>query len=287
MLVPADRLRHETPAESELERQVQQALDEDIGQGDRSAALIDAHKQTRAKVICRDTGVLCGQRWFELAFSLLDADVVCNWCLHDGDQLMPDAVVCTLQGNARSILTAERTALNFLQLLSGTATQSRTYASAVADLDVILLDTRKTIPGLRSAQKYAVRCGGCANHRMGLFDMIMLKENHLAGGSIVELVARARAESDGVPVVVEVENLQQLQQAVRAGADRALLDNFTIEQLQQAATAYRQQIKLEASGNVSLASLRNIAETGVHYISIGALCKNLQALDFSMLHVSD
>jgi len=260
------------------------ALQEDVGEGDLSAGLIDAGQTLQAKLLCREAGVLCGQRWFELAFQLLDDAVNIDWQLQDGAQLMPEDVVCSLQGNARSILTSERTALNFIQLLSGTATQAQSYANAVADLDVTLLDTRKTIPGLRAAQKYAVRCGGCNNHRMGLFDAIMLKENHLAADSIGALIARARNSHPDVKVIVEVENLQQLEQACKAMPDRALLDNFSLEDMRTAASEYGERVRLEASGNVDLASLRDIAETGVHCISIGAMTKHVQALDFSLRH---
>ncbi len=272
------------PADNIIRAQVQTALHEDIGSGDLSAALIASQQSMQAELMCREAGVLCGQRWFELAFHLVDDSVRIDWQQADGDQLMPDETICRLSGNARSILTSERTALNFLQLLSGTATQAQTYANAVADLDVILLDTRKTIPGLRAAQKFAVRCGGCNNHRMGLFDVIMLKENHLASGSIGELIARARKASPDVAVIVEVENLQQLEQACQASADRALLDNFSLDDMRQAAKKYRECIALEATGNVDLASLRDIAETGVHCISIGAMTKHVQALDFSLRH---
>ena len=273
------------PADSIISAQVETALHEDIGSGDLSAALIASQQSLQAELVCREAGVLCGQRWFELAFHWHDDSIQIDWEQADGDQLMPDETICKLSGNARSILTCERTALNFLQLLSGTATQAQTYANAVADLDVTLLDTRKTIPGLRTAQKYAVRCGGCDNHRMGLFDVIMLKENHLASGSIGELVERARKASPDVAVIVEVENLQQLEQACQASADRALLDNFNLHDMRQAAKKYRERICLEASGNVDLASLRDIAETGVHCISIGAMTKHVQALDFSLRHV--
>ncbi|MBU1188773.1 MAG: carboxylating nicotinate-nucleotide diphosphorylase [Gammaproteobacteria bacterium] len=276
----------QAPADGDIRRQVQAALTEDIGSGDLSAELLPAGLNLHARVICREAGVLCGQRWFELAFALLDKDVQISWQHQDGDPLMPDDVVCTLHGNARSMLTSERTALNFLQCLSGTATQAQSYAKAVADLDVLLLDTRKTLPGLRAAQKYAVTCGGCSNHRMGLFDAIMLKENHLAGDSIAHLVNRARASHPDVPVIVEVENLQQLEQACQAAADRALLDNFSLDDMRTAASRYGNRIRLEASGNVDLASLRDIAETGVHCISIGAMTKHVQALDFSLRHTS-
>jgi nicotinate-nucleotide pyrophosphorylase (carboxylating) len=271
------------PPEPELvRRQVQDALAEDIGSGDLSAGLLEADAVLTAEIRCREDAVLCGIAWADAAFTALDTSIRLDWQAADGDVIMPGTTVCRLAGPARGILSAERTALNFLQFLSGVATQARRYARAVADRDVRLLDTRKTLPNLRAAQKYAIRCGGCDNHRMGLYDAIMLKENHLAGHGIGALVRRAREQHPGVPVIVEVETLAQLDEAAAAGADRALLDNFPLERLAEAAAGYRDRIALEASGNVTLENLRSIAETGVHCISIGALGKHVQAIDFSL-----
>lgn len=266
-----------------LADQVRLALTEDVGSGDASAALLPAEKQFSAHIISREHMVLCGQAWANEVFAQLSNQVNIEWQVTDGDLLEADQQVCTLQGPAHALLTGERTALNFLQLLSGTATLARRYADSVKGFDVRLLDTRKTIPGLRTAQKYAVRCGGCDNHRMGLYDAIMLKENHLAAGdSMASLITKARQQSPDIPIIVEAEFMHQVPEAVDAGADRVLLDNFSLVQLRQAVDQYGQHIRLEASGGINLKTIRDVAATGVHDISIGELSKHLQAADFSM-----
>lgn len=264
-----------------IEAQVRQALDEDVGGGDLTAALIPPGKAARADVVVRETAVLCGREWFAAAFRLLDPGIRIEWQRLDGDGLTPGETVCELSGPARPMLTGERTALNFLQLLSGTATAARDLTRAVSGTRARVLDTRKTLPGLRLAQKYAVRCGGAANHRIGLFDAILIKENHImAAGSIAAAVGEAKHA--GVMVEVEVENLDELRQALESGADRAMLDNFTLDDMREAVTLAKGAIELEASGNVDRETIRAIAGTGVDYISVGALTKNVRAVDFSM-----
>lgn len=275
------------PAQAAITRQVELALHEDIGSGDVSASLIAADRMLSARIITREDAILCGQHWVNAVFTALNNQVQITWHKHDSESLQAGETICELHGPARNILTGERTALNFLQLLSGTATLVRSYVDLIADLPVRLLDTRKTIPGLRIAQKYAVTCGSGHNHRIGLFDAIMLKENHLAAGNsghttIQELVKKARDLHPAIPVIVEVEDLQQLEQAVLANADRALLDNFDMAQLQIAVEDYADSIRLEASGGITKTNLRSIAETGVHDISIGALTKQVEPVDLSM-----
>lgn len=272
------------PEPSVIRQMVAEALAEDIGSGDLTAALIPTEKQTRAHVICRENAILCGRAWFDEVFRQIDPAIRVAWVLDDGAAIEPDATVCRLQGPAHSLLTGERTALNFLQLLSGTATETHRYVEAVRGHPARILDTRKTIPGLRLAQKYAVRCGGGHNHRMGLYDAILIKENHIATvGGIEAAVNKAR--DNGVPVEVEVENLQQLDQAITAGADRVLLDNFDLEGLRAAVERNNGRVALEASGGVDLAGIAATATTGVDYISIGALTKHVRAIDFSMLFI--
>src|SRR5699024_10789915 len=216
-------------------------------------------------------------------FRQLDMGIVIEWAQTDGNLIAANQIICTLHGPSRPILTGERTALNFLQTLSGTATTAHHYVSAIAGLPTKVLDTRKTTPGLRQAQKYAVRCGGCHNHRYGLYDGILIKENHiLAAGSITAAVESARACSEGLPIEIEVENLHELQQALAAGADRLLLDNFALPDLAKAVRINQKQAILEASGNITLENIRQVAETGIDYISVGALTKNVQAIDMSM-----
>jgi nicotinate-nucleotide pyrophosphorylase (carboxylating) len=228
--------------------------------------------------------VLCGQPWFDAVFAELDSHLSVCWQARDGDNIKNNQTLCTVTGPARSILTGERTALNFLQTLSATATLARRYAETVADLPVRILDTRKTIPGMRQAQKYATRTGGCDNHRSGLYDAILIKENHIAAtGSINNAVRAARNSNANVMIEVEVENTDQLQQALAAGADRLLLDNFDMEALAAAVQYVAGRAEVEASGNITLENLRDIAATGVDFISIGALTKNIQAIDLSML----
>lgn len=262
---------------------VREALSEDIGSGDITAALIPGDEQASASVVCREAAVLCGMAWFNAVFAELDTDILVTWAAKDGDAIQPGQVLCTLSGPAAPILTGERTALNFLQTLSGTATRARRYADAVSGLPVRILDTRKTIPGLRQAQKYAVRTGGCHNHRMGLYDGILIKENHIAStGSISAAVEAARQASRDVPVEVEVENADQITEALQAGADTLLLDNFTPAALAAAVETVNGRAKLEASGGITLDNIREIAATGVDFISIGDLTKDLQAIDLSM-----
>jgi nicotinate-nucleotide pyrophosphorylase (carboxylating) len=267
------------------------ALAEDIGDGDRTAGLIDAHALAQATVISREPAVICGRPWFDEVFRQLDRDISIHWEVEEGQSVVADAVLCRLTGNAVKLLTGERCALNFLQTLSATATEAQRYAQAVDGTGCRILDTRKTIPGLRQAQKYAVRCGGAMNHRFGLFDGILIKENHiLAAGSIRLAIARARGKSadgksTGMPIEVEVESLDELREALRAGADILLLDNFDIDMLRAAASINRKAAKpakLEASGNVTIDRLRSIAETGVDFVSVGALTKHIRAVDLSM-----
>ena len=271
----------------DLVEQVARALAEDVGGGDLTAALVPAGRQGRATVITREAAVLCGRPWFDEVFRQVDPAVQVSWDADEGAAVEPGQRLCRLAGPARSLLTGERTALNFLQTLSGTATATRRYAQLVAGLPCRILDTRKTLPGLRRAQKYAVRCAGGSNHRMGLYDGILVKENHImAAGSIAAAVDAARAAGASVPVEVEVETLDEQRQALDAGADMALLDEFSLDDLRAAVVMNRQHprgpMKLEASGNVTFDTLRSIAETGVDFISIGSLTKHVRAVDLSM-----
>ena len=266
-----------------IDSQVKLALLEDVGQQDLTANLIPAESIAEAQLITRQDAVLCGRDWFNAVFSRLDDRIQIEWLAADGDALAADAVICRIKGPARAVLTGERTAMNFLQTLSATATSARQYADAVAGLPVKVLDTRKTLPGWRVAQKYAVRCGGCFNHRFGLYDGILIKENHInAAGSIAAAVSQAQSLNAGVPIEVEVENLDELNQALNAGADIVLLDNFELETLKQAVAINDKKALLEASGGISLANIREIAETGVNRISVGALTKDIQAVDLSL-----
>ena len=269
--------------EGPMLRNVREALSEDIGAGDITAALIPKNEVANATVISREAAVLCGIAWFNAVFAELDTGITVDWKTRDGDPIYPDQILCTLHGPAAHILTGERTALNFLQTLSGTATLARRYADAVSGLEVKVLDTRKTIPGLRQAQKYAVRVGGCHNHRMGLYDGILIKENHItSAGSIEGAVKAARLASPGIPVEVEVENEVQITEALAAEADILLLDNFTPDGLISAVRLNAGRARLEASGGVTLENIRTVAQTGVDFISIGALTKNVHAIDLSM-----
>ncbi len=271
------------PAADVIRDNVLAALAEDVGDGDITAALIPADTFARGRVITREPGVLCGRPWVDAVFAAVDSTIRLAWQASDGDTLSADQVLFTFEGPARSLLTAERAALNFLQLLSGTASTCRRYANIVEGTGVRLLDTRKTIPGLRIAQKYAVSCGGCFNHRIGLYDAYLIKENHInACGGIAGAVATARRNAPGKPVEVEVESLEELDQALTAGADRIMLDNFPLEAMREAVSRTAGRAELEASGNVTDATLRPIAETGVDFISIGALTKDCKALDLSM-----
>ncbi len=256
---------------------------EDMGSGDITALLIAYNAVLNVSLICRESAVLCGSQWFSQAFLQLDPEVEIEWLAREGQLLQADSVVCQLKGNARAILSAERTALNFLQTLSATATITHRYQSQIADTGCKILDTRKTIPGLRLAQKYAVKCGGGTNHRIGLFDAYLLKENHLAAaGSIQAAVQQARDSHPEVLLEVEVENLHQLQQAIDSRVDRVLLDNFSTDMLRQAVSLAEGAVELEASGNITLDNIREVAECGVDFISIGALTKHIQAIDFSL-----
>jgi len=269
--------------QSTIEETVHVALREDIGDGDITAELIPADAISLANVISREECVFCGMDWFEEVFRQIDDEVFIEWNIQDGDSIEAGGTICSLSGSSRSLLTGERTALNFLQTLSATATLASRYAAAVAGTNTVVLDTRKTIPGLRAAQKYAVTCGGCQNHRMGLFDAILIKENHiLAAGSIQAAVDEARFHSPGYPVEVEVENITQLEQAIGAGVDRILLDNFNTDQIRQAVELSNGRIPLEASGGITLDNIRDYAETGVDYISTGSLTKDIIAVDLSM-----
>lgn len=270
--------------EQDIAVSVARALQEDIGAGDVSAALIPPTRRLQADVISRQEAVICGAYWVDQVFYQIDPDLKTLWQVEDGDEVVSDQLLFTVTGSARSILTGERSALNFLQTLSATATSSRYYANLVKHTNIKLLDTRKTIPGLRLAQKYAVTCGGCHNHRMGLFDAYLIKENHiLACGSIEAAVSAAKKMQPDLTVEVEVENLEEFHQAVAAQADIIMLDNFSIEDMQVAVSEINHNIKLEASGGISgEAELIAIAETGVDYVSIGALTKNCCAVDLSM-----
>ena len=262
---------------------VERALAEDIGSGDVTARLVPANDAAQARVVTRETAVLCGSAWFEETFRQTDAATAVNWRARDGDRLTPNQVLCEVQGRARSLLTAERTALNFLQTLSGVATRTREFVDAIAGTKATILDTRKTLPGLRQALKYAVHCGGGHNHRMGLFDGILIKENHIAAAGGIEAVLKQASQIAGkIPVQIEVESLVQLNAAIEAGAKLILLDNFDLADLREAVKVTAGRAALEASGGVSLDTVRAIAETGVDRISIGTLTKDVHAVDLSM-----
>lgn len=272
--------------EQQIQATVRRVLTEDVGSGDVTAALIPEDARATARVISREAAVLCGCAWFDAVFVELDQRIQVTWNVQDGAQLEPDQTLCTVSGPARALLSGERAALNLLQTLSGTATRSAEYAAAVQGLPVRILDTRKTLPGLRLEQKYAVRIGGCHNHRQGLYDGILIKENHIAAaGSISAAISRARALNTRLPVEVEVEDLDQVREGLEAGADILLLDNFNLETLRAAVALNAGRVKLEASGGVTLENLRSIAETGVDFISTGALTKDLRAIDLSMRFV--
>jgi nicotinate-nucleotide pyrophosphorylase (carboxylating) len=271
---------------ADLGAQVAAALREDIGAGDVTAALVPAGQQVRGRVIVREDAVLCGSAWVSEVFRQLDPAVQVSWQARDGDQLRAGATVLEIAGPARPVLTGERTALNFLQLLSGTATATRRFVAALADTACRVLDTRKTLPGLRSAQKYAVRCGGGENHRMGLYDRVLIKENHIAAaGSIGAAIAAARRGAGSLTVEVEVESLAELEAALAAAPDIVMLDDFPVAELETAVAlrnARAPAVKLEASGSVTLPGVRAIAATGVDYVSVGSLTKHVHAVDLSM-----
>ena len=267
----------------EIQRNVQLALQEDVGAGDITAQLIPAERVATARVITREEAVLCGSAWVDEVFRQLDPRVVVTWNAQDGEKVSADQTLFTLSGPARALLTGERSALNFVQSLSAVATRCRHYANLVEGTRVKLLDTRKTIPGLRLAQKYAVTCGGCHNHRIGLYDAFLIKENHIAAcGGIALAVASARQIAPGKPVEVEVESLDELTQALDAGADIIMLDELNHEDMRTAVQLTAGRAKLEASGGINDSTLRSVAETGVDYISLGTLTKDIKAIDLSM-----
>ena len=269
--------------QSDIAPLVALALEEDIGSGDITAGLVSADEKAIASVITREPGVLCGTQFVDAVFDAVDSSLEVAWLKVDGEKLKANDRLFTVSGAARSILTAERAALNFLQMLSGTASYSAKLAALVKGTSARLLDTRKTIPGFRLAQKYAVTCGGCHNHRIGLYDAFLIKENHIAAcGGIREAIETARANAPGKPVEIEVESLDELSKALNARADRVMLDNFSLDDMRQAVALNNAQAELEASGNVTESTLRDIAETGVDFISIGALTKVIMPLDLSM-----
>lgn len=265
----------------DISQVVRWALAEDIGTGDLTADLINKDTRTKAELIAREAGILCGIAWFDEVFRQIDGAVITHWEKKDGDPFQSGQIICQINGPARSILTGERTALNFLQTLSGTATTTKEYVEIISGTNSRILDTRKTLPVLRKAQKYAVACGGGHNHRMGLYDAVLIKENHIrAAGSIKTILEATRQYN--VPVEIEVENLQQLEESLDAGARQVLLDNFDLEELNQAVRLNAGRAILETSGNIDQSNLRQVAETGVDTISIGALTKHIHAIDFSL-----
>jgi nicotinate-nucleotide pyrophosphorylase (carboxylating) len=270
----------------DLDEQVSRALKEDVGDGDVTAELVPAKQTVHGKLITRENAILCGQPWVTETFRQLDPGVRLKWHVHDGDPITADQTLFEIDGLARPVLTGERTALNFLQLLSGTATAAHKFAAAIAGTGSTILDTRKTLPGLRTAQKYAVVCGGAKNHRIGLFDQVLIKENHIAAaGSLTAAIVAARRAAGGRKVEVEVETLQEFAEALRAGPDIIMLDEFTLADMRTAVKlneASQTPVKLEASGSVTLETVRAVAETGVDYISIGSVTKHVRAIDLSM-----
>jgi nicotinate-nucleotide pyrophosphorylase (carboxylating) len=271
------------PTAEQIQADVERAFAEDLGNGDATAELLPAEAQAQAELTCREDAVLAGSAWFDACFRRLDPAVQIEWQAADGDRVAAGAVICRLSGHARSLVTAERSALNFLQLLSGTATVTADYVSAVAGTNVRILDTRKTVPGLRLAQKYAVRCGGGYNHRIGLFDAVLVKENHIiAAGGIAAAVSAARQLHGGLLLEVEVENLDELAQAIDAGVDRIMLDNFELPLMYEAVRITAGRVPLEVSGNVDLETIGAFARTGVNFISVGALTKHVRAVDLSL-----
>lgn len=271
------------PGAAQIATDIERALAEDLGQGDATAGLLPIDARAHAELTCRDAAVIAGTAWFDACFRRFDPAVRIDWQVRDGDRVAPGSVICRLSGHARSLVTAERSALNFLQLLSATATTTADYVAAVAGTAVRVLDTRKTIPGLRLAQKYAVRCGGGHNQRMGLYDAILIKENHIiAAGSIGAAVQAARRLHPDLLLEVEVENLDELEQALQAGVDRIMLDNFELAQMREAVQHTAGRVPLEASGNVDLRTIGEYARTGVDFISVGALTKHVRAVDLSL-----
>lgn len=273
---------------ADIERSVRLALDEDVGAGDLTAQLVPASQRAVATLVSREEAVLCGRAWFETCFHQLDPDIAIEWHAAEGECIHAGQMLCRISGRARALLTAERCALNFLQTLSAVATVTRRYVDAIDGTAAAILDTRKTLPGLRLAQKYAVAVGGGRNQRIGLFDGILIKENHIAaaGGIVPALQAAFAVAGEHVPVQIEVESLDELTTALAAGAKLVLLDNFTLAQLREAVLLTAGRAELEASGNVTLDNVRAVAETGVQRISIGALTKHVRAVDLSMRIVS-
>jgi len=273
---------------AEIDNNVKHALAEDIGAGDLTASLIPGSKELNASVTSREDAVLCGVQWFEACFLALSSETTIHWVAKDGDTVQAGHKLCEIKGQARALLSAERSALNFLQMLSAVATQTKYFVDAINGTQAVIVDTRKTLPGLRLAQKYAVKCGGGMNHRFGLYDGILIKENHIiAAGGIKSALRKAQEIAPpGVFIQIEVESLQELQEALTAGASTVLLDNFTLNQLSDAVALTRQKtcerVTLEASGNITLKNVRQVAETGVDRISIGSLTKNIRAIDLSM-----
>lgn len=268
---------------ADLEATVRQALTEDLGTGDLTAALIPAGRQASARVIVRENAVLCGTRWFDRVYALLAPAARVTWHFQDGDRMRPDDIVCEIEGSARTLVSGERTALNFLQSLSGTATVTARYVAQLAGSATRLLDTRKTIPGLRRAQKYAVRCGGGCNHRAGLYDGVLVKENHIgAAGGITAAIRGLRAAGVTAPIELEVERLDQIEEAITAGADMLLLDNFPLATMREAVALTRGRVPLEASGGFDFDDLPAVGATGVDFVSVGGLTKHLRAVDYSM-----
>jgi nicotinate-nucleotide pyrophosphorylase (carboxylating) len=276
------------PSASQIQSQVTEALAEDVGAGDLTASLINSNMLAQATVISRESAVVCGVAWFNEVFAQVDATIEIDWAVVDGDEVEADQVLCRIQGSASAVLTAERTALNFLQTLSATASKAAEYVKAVEDTGVRILDTRKTIPGLRMAQKYAVTCGGASNHRMGLHDAILIKENHIeSAGTVTAALHRAFAEHPNVEIEIEVETHEQLEEALAAGVKRVLLDNMSLPQLREAVEINQGRARLEASGGVNLDTVRDIAQTGVDDISVGEITKDIRAIDFSMRFVAE
>lgn len=272
------------PPLTSISEAVRLALAEDIGTGDVSAALIPGERRGQASIICRSATMLCGRAWAGEVFRQVEERIRIDWQAGDGEALTAGTTICRLEGPARGILTAERTALNFLQTLSGIATRARRYAEAVKGTGVVLLDTRKTLPGWRLAQKYAVRCGGCENHRLGLFDAFLIKENHIrAAGGIAAAIALARNNRPDLPMEVEVQTLDELQAALAERPERILLDNFDLSALERAVKLTAGQVPLEASGGITLDTVRTVAETGVNFISLGVLTKDVVSADLSLL----
>lgn len=281
-MIPASAL------ENAIHENVRQALAEDVGTGDITASLIPANAMGCARIITRENMVLAGRPWVDAVFRQLDSGVRVEWHHAEGDTVPANATLFTLQGPARSLLTGERSALNFLQTLSATATKVREYTTLLTGTRTRLLDTRKTLPGLRLAQKYAVATGGGQNHRLGLFDAFLIKENHImAAGSISAAVAQARSIAPGKPVEVETESMEELREAIQAGADIIMLDEFSMDEIREAVAFTAGRAKLEASGNITAANIRAVAETGVDYVSLGTLTKDVKAIDLSMRFIQD